>query len=197
MELGEELLRPPEVGRRVRRKLFDSVVEPTGTAARSRITEYPVSQDRAGPARVSTDDPLSDDPTGTSAETSLSNTTGQAASNSNPVDGTPGPLCTASDASSDHTRAEDRRDAYYRVPDSCDPLAGPTADMVSRVLLTSSGNQVYQDHVGQSKGCTRGSIVSTPRSGRHKLCNLGSELVGGQPRRIGGGRDSGLPPSFS
>ena len=56
MELGEELLRPPEVGRRVRRKFFDSVVEPTGTA-RSRIIEYPISQDRAGPARVSTEDP--------------------------------------------------------------------------------------------------------------------------------------------
>ena len=44
LDLGEELLRPPEVGRRVRRKMFDSVVEPTGTCSQP---DYSVS-DLAG-----------------------------------------------------------------------------------------------------------------------------------------------------
>ena len=43
IDLGEELLRPPEVGRRVRRQIFDRDAEPTGTA-HATDTDYPNSK---------------------------------------------------------------------------------------------------------------------------------------------------------
>ena len=52
IDLGEELLRPPEIGRRVRRTYFDSDTEPVG-AAHCRDTDHPNSQDRASPVHVS------------------------------------------------------------------------------------------------------------------------------------------------
>ena len=99
IDLGEELLRPPEERSRARRKVFASEAELVGTPHATEV-DYPNSKDRARSSRLSTEDPLHE-LVGT-ARTSLSIVNGRAKSNPNPNDGASvSGLCTVSEVSTE------------------------------------------------------------------------------------------------